>query len=153
MLLILSLFLGWYLLYVFGVVFARDLMAYRIAGNVNVALVFGVLQFAAAFVLAWRYTRHARRVLDPLAARIVAHADERVGAAVRRRQAGAPASPAASAGRPPSPGPTPPDGTRRPFLDPTPPDGLEPPRPVAPPPPRPASWPETAGRPWTGGLR
>jgi uncharacterized membrane protein (DUF485 family) len=183
--LIVSVFLGWYFLYVVAAAFARDLMAYRLVGNVNVALVFGVLQFASAFVLAWRYTRYARQVLDPLAAQIVADAEERVGEAVRRRTEASPAptpgssptvplaeSPAPFAGgRRPCLGPTPPDGMASPagspapfagggrtFLGPTPPDGMmPPPDPAAPPgavsPPRPAPWPETADRPWTGGAR
>ncbi|MCO6010716.1 DUF485 domain-containing protein [Actinoallomurus purpureus] len=134
-----SLFLGWYFLYVLASAFARDLMAYRLFGNINVALVFGVLQFASAFVLAWRHTRYAREVLDPLAAQIVADAEERVGEAVRRRAA------------------APPSG-ERPYLGPTPPDGTQsPPDPAARPgtasPPRPSPWPETATRPWTGGTR
>lgn len=86
---IVSLFFGWYLLYVVASAFARDLMAYRLFGNVNVALVFGVLQFVGAFVLAWRYSRHSREVLDPLAAQIVADAERRVGEAVRHRAAAA----------------------------------------------------------------
>ncbi|GAA4627964.1 hypothetical protein GCM10023196_042360 [Actinoallomurus vinaceus] len=144
-------FLGWYFLYVAAAAFAREFMAYRIVGNVNVALVFGVLQFVSAFVLAWRYTRYARQVLDPLAAQIVADAEERVGEAVRRRAGASPGSPTESSapftgGGRPYLGPTPPDG-----LGVTPPDGMESPRDPATPPRAP--WPETAGRPWTGGTR
>ncbi|GAB3969941.1 hypothetical protein GCM10029978_042300 [Actinoallomurus acanthiterrae] len=166
-------FLGWYFLYVVAAAFARDLMAYRLVGNINVALVFGVLQFASAFVLAWRYTRYARLVLDPLAAQIVADAEERVGEAVRRRTGASPAptppagSPVPYAGRTrPYLGPTPPDGMhpavspasfadgRRPYLGPTPPDGMvPPPDPAAPPGAVSPPWPETAGGPWTGGVR
>lgn len=50
-------------------------MGYRLAGNVNVALVFGVLQFAATFFLAWCYSRYSRRVLDPLRERVAADAE------------------------------------------------------------------------------
>jgi uncharacterized membrane protein (DUF485 family) len=67
-------FLGWYLLYLVAAVFARGLMGHRLFGNVNVALVFGVLQFASTFVLARRHARYSRDVVDPLAAQIVADA-------------------------------------------------------------------------------
>jgi hypothetical protein len=133
-------FLGWYFLYVLAAAFARDLMAYRLFGNINVALVFGVLQFASTFVLAWRYTRRARAVFDPLGAQIVADAEERVGEAVRRRAANPPAPSygTAFAGEPP-------------YLGPTPPDGME--SPPDPGPPRPAPSSRSAARPWTGGTR
>jgi uncharacterized membrane protein (DUF485 family) len=78
--LVTALLFVWYFLYVIAAAFARDLMAYRLAGHVNVALVFGVLQFASTFFLAWRYSRYSREVLDPLRAQVVADAgseDER----------------------------------------------------------------------------
>jgi uncharacterized membrane protein (DUF485 family) len=50
-------------------------MRHRLAGNINVALVFGVLQFASTFFLAWRYSRYSRRVLDPLRAQVAADAE------------------------------------------------------------------------------
>ncbi|WP_141963245.1 DUF485 domain-containing protein [Actinoallomurus bryophytorum] len=74
--LVTALLVAWYLLYVIAAAFARDLMRYRLAGNVNVALVFGVLQFASTFFLAWRYSRYSRRVLDPLRARVAADSEE-----------------------------------------------------------------------------
>jgi uncharacterized membrane protein (DUF485 family) len=80
-LLVISMFFGWYLLYVMASVFARDLMDHRLVGHINVALVFGVLQFASTFVIAWRYARYSREVLDPLTAQIVADAEERAGSA------------------------------------------------------------------------
>ncbi|MEV5751155.1 DUF485 domain-containing protein [Actinoallomurus sp. NPDC052308] len=157
-----STFLGWYFLYVLASAFARDVMAYRVFGNVNVALVGGLLQFASAFVLAWRYTRYAGAVLDPLAAQIVADADERVGEAVRRRAAGSsgPSYGAAPGGERPFLGVTPPDGAASlpgatppdgmaPFLGPTPPDGMRSPADPGTPP----SWRGPATRPWTGGTR
>ncbi|WP_285566019.1 DUF485 domain-containing protein [Actinoallomurus iriomotensis] len=79
-----ALFFAWYLLFVVACVFARGLMGHRLAGHVNVALVFGILQFVATFVLARRYSRHSRETLDPSAAQVVADATapERTG---RRR--------------------------------------------------------------------
>lgn len=63
-------FLAWYLAYVLMSNYARDLMGSELLGEINVALVFGLLQFASTFVIAWLYSRHADRVLDPLAQRI-----------------------------------------------------------------------------------
>jgi uncharacterized membrane protein (DUF485 family) len=42
-------------------------MSTRIVGNINVALVFGLLQFATTFGLAWYYARYSAARLDPLA--------------------------------------------------------------------------------------
>jgi uncharacterized membrane protein (DUF485 family) len=63
-------FLVWYLLYVLLSAYARDFMATKVVGNVNVALVFGLLQFASTFLIAWWYSRFARRRLDPVAAEL-----------------------------------------------------------------------------------
>ncbi|OLT29772.1 hypothetical protein BJF83_10460 [Nocardiopsis sp. CNR-923] len=60
-------FLAWYLLYVLMSAFARDLMGTVLFGTVNVALVFGVLQFVSTFGIAVLYTLYARRRLDGLA--------------------------------------------------------------------------------------
>jgi len=42
-------------------------MAIKVFGNVNVALVFGLLQFVSTFGIALAYGRFANRRLDPLA--------------------------------------------------------------------------------------
>ena len=60
-------FLAWYLLYVVMSMWATDFMGTKVVGNINVALVFGLLQFVTTFVLAWLYARFANRELDPLA--------------------------------------------------------------------------------------
>jgi len=60
-------FLAWYLLYVVLSNWAHDFMSIQVVGNINVALVFGVLQFATTFVLAWVYSRYSTAKLDPLA--------------------------------------------------------------------------------------
>jgi uncharacterized membrane protein (DUF485 family) len=60
-------FLAWYLLYVVMSGWARDFMGTKLLGNINVALVFGVLQFVSTFLIAWLYARHADRQLDSLA--------------------------------------------------------------------------------------
>ncbi|WP_153532592.1 DUF485 domain-containing protein [Actinomadura macrotermitis] len=78
-------FMGWYLLYVLLSAFARGLMAQPVIGNINVALLLGVLQFASTFLLAWCYTAYARRVLDPLAQVLRAEADQAPGVPFARR--------------------------------------------------------------------
>lgn len=60
-------FMAWYLLYVVCANWAPGLMGTKVLGNINVALVFGILQFVSTFLIAWLYSRHARKSLDPLA--------------------------------------------------------------------------------------
>ena len=60
-------FLSWYLLYVVMSNWATGFMDTKVVGNVNVALVFGLLQFATTFLLAWLYSRFSTARLDPLA--------------------------------------------------------------------------------------
>ena len=60
-------FLAWYLLYVVMSNWAPDFMSKQVFGNVNVALIFGLLQFVSTFVIAALYGRFANRKLDPLA--------------------------------------------------------------------------------------
>ena len=60
-------FLTWYLLYVVMSNWATGFMETELFGNINVALVFGLLQFATTFLLAWLYSRYSNSRLDPLA--------------------------------------------------------------------------------------
>jgi len=60
-------FLAWYLLYVVMSMFAGDFMGTKVLGNINVALVFGLLQFLSTFAIAGLYSRHSTKHLDPLA--------------------------------------------------------------------------------------
>ncbi|WP_338017961.1 DUF485 domain-containing protein [Streptomyces taklimakanensis] len=60
-------FLAWYLLYVLMSAYARGVMSTVLFGDVNVALVFGLLQFASTFGIAILYSRYAGRKVDPLA--------------------------------------------------------------------------------------
>jgi uncharacterized membrane protein (DUF485 family) len=60
-------FFLWYALYVFLSAYARDFMGTEIVGNINVGLVFGLLQFVSTFVIAWLYARFAGQKLDPVA--------------------------------------------------------------------------------------
>lgn len=63
-------FLSWYLLYVIASGWARDFMGQQLWGNINVAYVFGLLQFVSTFLIAWLYERHMNRNVDPLAERL-----------------------------------------------------------------------------------
>lgn len=69
-------FFLWYALYVILSAYARDLMGTKIVGNINVALVFGLLQFASTFLIAWLYSWYAARRIDPVADRIRAEIGE-----------------------------------------------------------------------------
>jgi uncharacterized membrane protein (DUF485 family) len=70
-------FLAWYLLYVVLSNWAGDFMSIQVIGHINVALVFGLLQFATTFGLAWYYARYSAAKLDPLARQL--DADYRKG--------------------------------------------------------------------------
>ena len=63
-----GLFLAWYLLYVLLASYAPAFMATKLVGNINVGLVFGLLQFVSTFLITFLYVRFADRKLDPLAA-------------------------------------------------------------------------------------
>ena len=61
-----GLFLAWYLLYVLLASYAPSFMAIKLVGNINVGLVFGLLQFVSTFLITFLYIRFAERRLDPL---------------------------------------------------------------------------------------
>jgi uncharacterized membrane protein (DUF485 family) len=60
-------FLVWYFLYVVMSNWAPGFMGTQLVGNINVALVFGLLQFVTTFGIAWLYARYMNRAVDPLA--------------------------------------------------------------------------------------
>lgn len=63
-------FFLWYSLYVILSAYARGFMDTKVVGHINVALIFGILQFVSTFLIAWVYSRYASRRIDPLADRI-----------------------------------------------------------------------------------
>ncbi|MFF4321754.1 MULTISPECIES: DUF485 domain-containing protein [unclassified Streptomyces] len=65
-------FIAWYLLYVLLSSYAGGFMGTKLFGNINVALVLGLAQFATTFLIAWLYSRHAAAKLDPKAQAIKA---------------------------------------------------------------------------------
>ncbi|MGB9281825.1 MAG: DUF485 domain-containing protein [Pseudonocardiaceae bacterium] len=63
-------FLAWYFLYVLLAAFAPHYMAAKVIGNVNIGLIFGLLQFVSTFAITTAYVRFANRNLDPVSDRI-----------------------------------------------------------------------------------
>ncbi len=77
-------FMVWYLLYVVMSNWAHDFMSTQIIGNINVALVFGLLQFASTFLIAWVYGRFMNKNIDPLARELEQRYVEALSQEVRR---------------------------------------------------------------------
>jgi uncharacterized membrane protein (DUF485 family) len=69
-------FLVWYTLYVVLSAYARDFMGTKVFGNINIALIFGLLQFVSTFVIAWLYERYSSQKLEPMAEAIKARLEE-----------------------------------------------------------------------------
>lgn len=65
-----GLFLAWYLLYVLVADYAHGFMSIKLIGNINIGLVFGLLQFVSTFGITALYVRYANRRLDPVAEQI-----------------------------------------------------------------------------------
>ena len=63
-------FLAWYFLYVILTAFAREWIATPVIGNINIALVLGLLQFASTFLIMWLYERHSSKNLDEASEKI-----------------------------------------------------------------------------------
>ncbi|MBA3248961.1 MAG: DUF485 domain-containing protein [Geodermatophilaceae bacterium] len=63
-------FMVWYLLYVLMSAYAVDFMATKVVGNINVGLIFGLLQFVSTFLITALYVRHANKNTDPIADRL-----------------------------------------------------------------------------------
>ncbi len=72
-------FIAWYLLYVVMSNWATGFMNIQLVGHVNVALVFGLLQFVSTFGIAWLYSRHASKNFDPIARRLERQYYEEIG--------------------------------------------------------------------------
>lgn len=68
-------FLVWYLTYVVMSSWATGFMNIKLVGNINVALVFGLLQFLTTFLIAWLYAKHSAKHLDPLAEKLKSEFD------------------------------------------------------------------------------
>ncbi|MDQ3887237.1 MAG: DUF485 domain-containing protein [Actinomycetota bacterium] len=58
-------FLLWYFAYVVLAAFAPHFMAIRVAGNINVGLIIGLLQFVSTFAITTIYVAFANKNIDP----------------------------------------------------------------------------------------
>ncbi|MGI8716588.1 MAG: DUF485 domain-containing protein [Lapillicoccus sp.] len=65
-----ALFLAWYFLYVLCAAFLPDFMATKVWGNINIGLIFGLLQFVSTFAITVAYVRWADRNFDTAAAQL-----------------------------------------------------------------------------------
>lgn len=72
-------FLAWYLLYVVMSNWATGFMNIQLVGNINVALVFGLLQFLSTFGIAWLYAKHMNKHVDPIARQLEKQYNEETG--------------------------------------------------------------------------
>ena len=68
-----ALFLAWYFLYVLLAAYATDFMATKVVGNINIAIIFGLLQFVSTFAITMLYARWADREFDPTAEQLRDH--------------------------------------------------------------------------------
>ena len=71
-------FMVWYLTYVICSSWARGFMDTQLFGNINVALVFGLLQFVSTFLIAYVYSGYAAKKLDPIAGRLQRRYEEEI---------------------------------------------------------------------------
>ncbi len=62
--------LAWYFLYVLLAAYAPGFMGTKVFGNINVGLVFGLLQFVSTFAVTQLYISFADKQLDPASQRI-----------------------------------------------------------------------------------
>ena len=60
-----ALFLAWYFLYVILSSFAVGFMSTKVFGEINIGLIFGLLQFVSTFAITIAYVRWADRNFDP----------------------------------------------------------------------------------------
>jgi uncharacterized membrane protein (DUF485 family) len=71
-------FMVWYILYVVCNLWARDFMNTPVIGNINVAVVFGLLQFVSTFLIAYLYSRYSTKNQDPLADKLRAQFESEI---------------------------------------------------------------------------
>lgn len=70
-----AIFMGWYALYVVMSMYASDFMNHVLFSNINVALIFGLLQFISTFGIAFLYSQYSTKHLDPLAKQLAREYD------------------------------------------------------------------------------
>lgn len=55
----------WFVLYILLAMFAPDLYAHKVWGNINLGIVIGLLQFLTTFLITYVYVKFADRELEP----------------------------------------------------------------------------------------
>lgn len=63
-------FVGLYFVFVLTAVYAPGFMGTKVIGNINVGVLFGLLNFATTYLVTWLYVRHANKNLDPLSTKL-----------------------------------------------------------------------------------
>jgi uncharacterized membrane protein (DUF485 family) len=81
-------FLVWYLLFVVLSTYAHDFMSTRVVGNINLGLLFGLLQFVTTFAITHLYVAHANKRTDPIADEMRERLEHHEYVAGRRRDEG-----------------------------------------------------------------
>jgi uncharacterized membrane protein (DUF485 family) len=71
-------FMVWYITYVVCNLWARDFMNTPVIGNINIAVVFGLLQFVSTFLIAFLYSRYSTKNQDPLADKLRAEYESEI---------------------------------------------------------------------------
>jgi uncharacterized membrane protein (DUF485 family) len=72
-------FMVWYITYVVCNLWARDFMNTPVIGNINIAVIFGLLQFVSTFLIAYLYSRYSTKNLDPLADKLRTEFESEIG--------------------------------------------------------------------------
>ncbi|WGW11068.1 DUF485 domain-containing protein [Saxibacter everestensis] len=62
-----AVFFSWYALYVLLSNYAHEFMSIQVFGNVNIGLIFGLLQIVSTFAITTIYVRWANKRQDPIA--------------------------------------------------------------------------------------
>ncbi|MCH6197625.1 DUF485 domain-containing protein [Corynebacterium mastitidis] len=57
--------LAWFGLYIALAMYAPGLYGTPVAGNINLGIVLGLLQFLSTFAITWAYVRYADRNIEP----------------------------------------------------------------------------------------
>jgi len=72
-------FMAWYIAYIVCNNWAREFMGTKVVGNINVALIWGLLQFVSTFVIAFVYSRYSTKNLDPLSTKLREEFESEIG--------------------------------------------------------------------------
>jgi uncharacterized membrane protein (DUF485 family) len=69
-----AVFFVWYMVYVLFAAYDHSFMDHKIFGQINLGLIFGLLQFVSTVIITLLYTRFARKQVDPSVEEIRAQA-------------------------------------------------------------------------------